>query len=99
MSDILSLQVTVLICGTIALVSTLGFVRRYLELRQERRDLPPGDELATRLERIEQIVESTAIEVERVSEANRFLSKLLADRTGASNPAAAPAPPRVITPH
>jgi hypothetical protein len=37
MSDILLLQVTVLVCGTVALVSTLSFVRRYLELRQDRR--------------------------------------------------------------
>ena len=97
MSEILILQAIVLVCGTIAFVTTLGFVRRYLELRQERRALPPVDELATRLERIEHTVESTAIEVERISEANRFLSKLLADRAGVPNSAAAP--PRVITPH
>jgi hypothetical protein len=97
MSDIVLLQLAVLVCGTIAFVSTLRFVRRYLELRQERRVISPVDELATRLERIEQTVESTAIEVERISEANRFLSKLLAERGGVANPAAAP--PRVITPH
>jgi hypothetical protein len=59
--------------------------------------LPPIDDVSTRLERIEQIVDSTAVEVQRVSEANRFLSKLLAERAGVPNPAAAP--PRVITPH
>jgi hypothetical protein len=97
MSDIVLLQAIVLVCGTVAFVTTLGFVRRYLELRQERRALPRVDELAPRLERIEQTVESTALEVERISEANRFLSKLLADRAGVPNPVAAP--PRVITPH
>jgi len=95
--EIMPLQIVALLCGTIVFVATLGFVRRYLELRQERRALAPADELATRLERIEHTVESTAIEVERISEANRFLAKLLADRASAPNPAAAP--PRVITPH
>jgi hypothetical protein len=98
MSDILALQLTVIVCGTVALVSTLGFVRRYLELKHDRRALPPVDDVAARLERIEQTVETTAIEVERISEANRFLSKLLADRTGSTAPAPA-SPPRVITPH
>jgi hypothetical protein len=97
MSEILSLQLTVIVCGTIAFVTTVGFVRRYLELRQERRASAPTDELATRLERIEHTVEATAIEVERISEANRFLSKLLADRAGMPKPSGSP--PRVITPH
>lgn len=34
----------------------------------------------TRLERMEQAIESIAIEVERISEAQRFTTKLLAER-------------------
>ena len=34
----------------------------------------------TRLERMEQAIESIAIEVERISEAQRFTTKLLTDR-------------------
>jgi hypothetical protein len=49
MSEILFLQTIVLICGTIAFVATLRFVRRYLELKQERRALTPGDDVAARL--------------------------------------------------
>ena len=96
MSDILILEVTVIVCGTIALATTLGFVRRYLELRQERRALLPADEMTARLERIEQAVDTTAIEVERIAEAHRFLAKVLADRSGSPHPVPAP---RVITPH
>ena len=48
------------------------------------------------LERIELIVEATAIEVERISEANRFMSKLLAERGEAQSPESRPK--RVITP-
>ena len=36
----------------------------------------------TRLERMEQAIESIAIEVERISEAQRFTTKLLTDRAG-----------------
>jgi hypothetical protein len=40
--------------------------------------LPPG--VAERLERIERAVESIAVEVERISEGQRFVTRVLADR-------------------
>lgn len=40
----------------------------------------PG-EVSERLERMEQALDSIAIEVERISEGQRFTTKLLADRT------------------
>ena len=40
------------------------------------------DALEGRLERIEQAIDTVAVEVERISEAQRFTSKLLAERTG-----------------
>ena len=97
MSEILVLQSVVIVCGTTAFVASLRFLRRYLELRQERRVPDIAPEVSERLTRIELIVEATAIEVERVAEANRFMSKLLADRVGP--PAPASRPERVITPH
>ncbi len=49
------------------------------------------------MDKIEATVESTALEVERMSEANRFIAKLLSERVGTPR---IPAPPeRVITPH
>jgi hypothetical protein len=97
MSEGVFLAALSLICGTVALLGSLRFFRRYLELKLERRAPVAIDELGQRLERIESAVESTAIEVERIAEGNRFMAKLLADR-------AAPAqlvirPERVITPH
>ena len=41
--------------------------------------IPP--EVAARLERMEQAIDSIAIEVERISEGQRFTTKLLAERT------------------
>ena len=59
-------------------------------------------EASPRLERIEQAIESVAIEVERISEAQRFAARLLAERGAeavdhrpVSRPASAP---RSITP-
>ena len=38
-------------------------------------------ELMARLARVEQIVESTAIEIERISEGQRFTTKLLSEKS------------------
>ncbi len=55
---------------------------------------PPGipSEIAGRLERIEQAVDSIAVEVERISEGQRFTTKLLTERTDAPSPPAAARP-------
>jgi hypothetical protein len=47
--------------------------------------LPP--DVTARLERMEQAIDSIAIEVERISEGQRFTTKLLSERNnqGASN--------------
>jgi hypothetical protein len=72
----------VVIFGGIFL-TTVGYqVSRAVARRMEHRS-PPKDELAairTRLEEIGQTVDSIAIEVERVAEAQRFSAKLLAGR-------------------
>lgn len=50
-------------------------------LEPDNRQVAGGDaELRTRLERIEVAVESIAIEVERISEAQRYSARLLAER-------------------
>jgi hypothetical protein len=78
--------------GVIAIVSAFGlgayFIRTIsqiiltrLELKRESLGSGPIDQ---RLERIEQAVEAIAIEMERVSEGQRFTTKLLADRASQS---------------
>ena len=56
---------------------------RLIARRFERAPLPPpqsSPEVIARLERIEQSVESVAIEVERIAEAQRFSAKLAAEQ-------------------
>src|SRR6478752_3642371 len=55
------------------------------------------DEMSQRLARIEQAVDATAVEVERISEAQRFTTKLLVEK-GHQNPAES-SRAKVITPH
>ena len=86
-----------MVCGSVVLLGGLWFLRHVLELRHEQRVPFALEGLQARLERIEQTVEATAVEVERISEANRFMSKLLADRAGLM--ALPNKQERVITPH
>lgn len=78
--------------GTIMMM-VLGYplVRAWAR-RWERRDQPqmPAD-VSERLARIEAAVEAIAIEVERISESQRFLTKLQSEKLGAGN---APTNPR-----
>ena len=98
MNEIMAFQATLIVCGTVSFVATLRFVRRFLELRHERQLRAPTDDLVERLARIESTVEATALEVERVAEANRFVAKVLSERITSPAPLSR-APERVITPH
>jgi hypothetical protein len=96
MPEILAFQALLVVCATTAFVACLRFVARMVELRQQRSLHAPTDELRERLYRIETTVEATALEVERLSEANRFMAKLLAERSGQGSSSSRPE--RVITP-
>ena len=52
--------------------------------------VPP--EVTNRLERIEQAVDAVAIEVERISEGQRFTTKLLSEGRGGQVPQISPSP-------
>lgn len=100
MSEVMLFQCTVIVCGTTALIASLGVLRRYLELRSDRPAIPAPDAVAAlhhRLARMEEIAEVTALEVERLSETNRYMARLLSERAGVPLPASRPE--RVVTPH
>jgi hypothetical protein len=60
----------------------LPLVRAFAKRLEQRSEAPriPA-EMTSRLERMEQAIDSIAIEVERISEAQRFTTKLLSDKT------------------
>jgi hypothetical protein len=79
-------EIVIPIAGMTMIVTlALGvpFIRALIR-RWERQPLQPTvpPEVAARLERIEQAVDAVAIEVERISEGQRFTTKLLSDRAG-----------------
>jgi hypothetical protein len=79
-----------LFCGSmVSCVAIVVLARR----RPPRRDDEAMREISARLERMEQAVDTIAIEVERVSEGQRFTSKLLADRETPRSPL------KQVTPH
>ncbi len=70
-----------IMCGSAVIIAAMGFISRHLSQRSIASRASADAEIARRLERIEQTVEATAIEVERLGESNRFLTKLLASKT------------------
>lgn len=73
-------------------VTTIGFplARAWARRIDRSNDAPriPSD-VTARLERMEQAIDSIAVEVERISEAQRFTTRLLAERSS-SAPAGTP---------
>ena len=65
----------------VALALGVPFVRGIVRRWEREAEVPkvPAD-VSGRLERIEQAIEAVAVEVERISEGQRFTTKLLADR-------------------
>jgi predicted transcriptional regulator len=65
-----------------------GIITSWMKHRRGKQLASPDlmqrlDEIADRMNRIETAVDATAIEVERISEGQRFTTRLLADRAGA----------------
>jgi hypothetical protein len=86
------------------LMTTLGCAMKLILVFVDRRKRLVKDSSATtieeigqRLARMEQAMDATAIEVERISEAQRFTTKLLVER-GHQGPGDA-SRAKVITPH
>jgi hypothetical protein len=83
-------EIVIPIAGmTMVVLLALGipFVRALVR-RWEREPLQPSvpPDVGARLERIEQAVDAVAIEIERISEGQRFTTKLLSDRAGEMAP-------------
>jgi hypothetical protein len=67
-------------------ITAMTLISRHISQRRVSSQALSNDEIAQRLERIELAVDATAIEVERLAESNRFVAKLLADKTDALRP-------------
>jgi hypothetical protein len=75
---------------------SIAWARRILRGKPQPAPLPPPD-FSPRLENIERAIDAIAIEVERISEGQRFVTKILTERDRASaeaSAAASSAPPQ-----
>ena len=88
------------------IVGVMALLGAWFRERRLSRNADSRDQLSAsvddRLARIEQTLESVAIEIERIGEMERFATKLLASRQAEMelrSPIPPTAPPRVITPH
>ena len=72
-------QVAVIIVSMVGSLALIGVAAAYAvrPLKKRAPQIPPNDD---RLEHLQQSVDSIAIEVERIAEAQRFTTKLLAER-------------------
>jgi hypothetical protein len=72
---------------------SIAFAKRMM--RQPQRPAAMPNEMTTRLDRMEHAIDTIAIEVERISEGQRFVTKLMADRaTNAQADRSATEPPQ-----
>ena len=74
---------TYALCLTIVLVFVGGPLARAFARRMDRRGIEPKvpDDVMKRLAAIEHAVDAVAVEVERISEGQRFTTRLLSERT------------------
>ena len=70
------------IVATIGCLVGIGVTARLLMMRAKRLAERPVTADNDRLQRLEQAVDAIAIEIERISEAQRFQTKLLAEGRG-----------------
>jgi hypothetical protein len=68
------------VCVILAFPIAFAWARRILRGGSKQQQAPVPNDHTMRLERIEQAVDTIAIEVERISESQRFVTKILAER-------------------
>ena len=78
-----SMMFIICLAAAIILTPLMRAFGRMLERRVPQHHLPP--EVTSQLVRMEQAIEAVAVEVERVSEGQRYATKLLADREAGYN--------------
>lgn len=89
--DLIPIVMFLTIGATIVGLPIARALARRIDRQQATPSLPP--ESAARLERMEQAIDTIALEIERISEGQRFTTKLLSNRNGrAANVGALSAP-------
>jgi type II secretory pathway pseudopilin PulG len=77
-----AVQITYAVCATLVIVSLVGPLLRYFLRRADRRAVTTqlSAEVQARLDAMDRNIDTVAVELERVSEGQRFTNKLLEQR-------------------
>lgn len=70
-------------CMMVAAYPVFGFLKALVNRRASSQAALPSRDTTDRLQRIEAAVESMSVEVERISEGQRFVTRVLAERSSA----------------
>jgi hypothetical protein len=96
----------IIVPATFGIPAAVVLAFRWFRHKEQMATLAPGRDhtagVEARLERMEQVMDAMAVEIERIGEGQRFVTKLLAERNAPlAEPAAPSALPRgrVNTPH
>jgi hypothetical protein len=93
----------VIVPAVFAIPAVVMIIRMQLRHKEKMAALEAGAgrsvEIEARLERIEQAVDTIALELERVGEGQRFVTKLLAERAAPASDVPKVQRERAITPH
>jgi hypothetical protein len=74
-----AVEMAIFFSTVIVLALGVPLVRSYIRRKEsEQRQIPPISD--ARLERMEAAIDAMAVEIERISEGQRFVTKLLAER-------------------
>jgi hypothetical protein len=77
-----AVQITYAVCATLAIIAVVGPLLRFFLRRAERRAVTTqlSAEVQARLDAMDRNIDTVAVELERVSEGQRFTNKLLEQR-------------------
>jgi len=75
-----------IIGGCAVLITLMTLISKHISEKRRSTAFMPMDDIVRRLERMEQTLDATALEVERVAEANRFVAKLLSEKSSVTTP-------------
>jgi hypothetical protein len=81
MVDGVWIPILAIACAPIIAIG-MPIARAYARRLESRPAAAIPNDVSARLERMEQAIDSIAVEVERISEGQRFTTRLLAERTG-----------------
>ena len=73
-------QVVAISVGVIAAACGIGVATYRSVKRIDRQQLAPSAELRGQIEQLQQSIDSIAVEVERIAEAQRFMARIEAER-------------------